>query len=80
MERKLEITVNTELLEDLIEHECPNGVAKLSVKADVHHSTITKMRAGDAPKKRSTRKKIAEKWDVSIDELFLPLPAASKAS
>lgn len=72
--------VNTELLNGWISENGPNGLEKLSLRAEISSSTIAKARAGEAPKRPSTRKRLAEAMGLKEHKLFPVAAVESEAS
>jgi hypothetical protein len=62
--------VNVALLNKWITESGPNGGAKLSVYANVSESLIRSLKRGIAPKKDSTKYRIAKTIGVKIVDLF----------
>ncbi len=68
-------TVRRELIDSWISEAGKNAVTKLSIKSDVPHSSIEKIRAGRVPKDRDIRERLAKALGVKESELFPVVPA-----
>jgi hypothetical protein len=63
-------TVNRDIIDDWIDQNGPNGLARLSIESGVSPSTIGYARRGVAPKKDRTRLKLARAVGVAESILF----------
>ena len=73
-------TVNSEIIENWIGENGPQGLEKLAIKAGVSSSLLAKAKRGDVPKNLYKLRQIAEAIGQSVEEVFPLATTKKKAS
>lgn len=71
--------VERQIIDEWIDRNAPNGLAKLSLAAGVSIALIAHARIGNVPAKAGTRMRLASALKVTEDQLFPIVPEEESA-